>query len=148
MIAPDFFRDRLRIEHIEEQDVSAVIALWQGCGLVRSQRKAVYEISTLRACPTATILVARANEALVGVAVAGFDGRQGWLSNVAVDPCLHRNGIGRALVKHGEQWLQALGASSINVQLPGDNKVAVQFCRGLGYVDQGLKTFARQLAQV
>ena len=146
MNTPTYFRDLLSVEEIDEQDVSAVTALWQSCGFARSAREAVFEIATVRKCPTATILVARANGAVVGTAVAGFDGLHGWMYDIAVDPCLRRNGIGRALVQHGEQWLRGIGATSIRLEIRNGNRIAMQFCRELGYADQGLTTYARQLA--
>ena len=53
--------------------------------------------------------------------MAGYDGHQGWLYAVAVDPEVRRQGLGKRLVKHAMHNLQQLGCIKINLQIRSDN---------------------------
>jgi len=77
--------------------------------------------------------VAEIDEAIVGTAMAGFDGRRGWVYAVAVHPDHRRRGIGTALMTGIERELAARGCPKINLQVIPGNDDAVRFYERLGY---------------
>ena len=79
------------------------------------------------------LLVALDGEALVGTAMAGYDGHRGWLYSVAVKASRRRRGVGRRLVAEAEARLKRLGCTKINLQVRSTNAAVAGFYQGLGY---------------
>jgi ribosomal protein S18 acetylase RimI-like enzyme len=79
------------------------------------------------------LLVAIDDGAVVGTAMAGYDGHRGWLHAVAVRQSHRRRGIGTALVRRAEQGLKAIGCAKINLQVRATNDTVVSFYERLGY---------------
>ena len=75
--------------------------------------------------------VATVKDAMVGTAMAGYDGHRGWVYYLAVSPAHRRLGIGRALIQRVEQALAELGCNKLNLQVRSSNRGAVAF-RGRG----------------
>lgn len=73
---------------------------------------------------------------VIGTALSGFDGHRGWVHRVAVVPQYRLKGIGRALMKHVEEALTALGCAKLNLQVRTDNHEVVSFYKALGYVTE------------
>ena len=76
----------LAISPITDADVPHVIALWQRCGLTRPWNDPAADIALARRGANATILIGRADGAIVASAMVGHDGHRGWVYYVAVDP--------------------------------------------------------------
>jgi len=55
------------------------------------------------------------------------------LYSIAVDPSIGRRGVGRALVKAGEDFARAHGRASLRLEVRYDNAPAIALYRGLGY---------------
>jgi len=74
--------------------------------------------------PSARVWCALTNEKMVGfICVRGAAG-QYEITNLAVDPGYTRQGIGRALLAHALQELQALGASQVTLEVSTANEPA------------------------
>src|SRR5213076_337534 len=69
---------------------------------------------------------------LVGVGLAGHDGRRGYLHHVAVAPDLQRHGIGRILVEKCLAALKAEGIDKVNLWVKADNADGLKFWKRLG----------------
>lgn len=82
------------------------------------------------------LFVAIDRSAVIGTAMAGYDGHRGWLYSVAVRDSHRGDGIGTALVRHAEQALQALGCGKINLQVRATNGAVVRFYERLGYLTE------------
>lgn len=92
------------------EDYDAVYALWQnseGVGLGRADTREAIERYLLRN-PGMSFTAWDGSE-LVGAALAGHDGRRGYLHHMAVRPSHRQQGIGRALTTRCEQALLAAG---------------------------------------
>jgi ribosomal protein S18 acetylase RimI-like enzyme len=85
------------------------------------------------------------NGHLVGSALAGWDGRRGWLYHVAVHRDERRRGIGRTLVADIERRLRELGCPKLNLIVWDDNTWAMQFWEALGYRREKTVEFAKEL---
>lgn len=74
------------------------------------------------ATPTARFRVATAGDEVVGYAITGRAGPDGYLQRLAVDPRHQRAGLGRALVLDGLHWLarRGCGRAVVNTQVGND----------------------------
>ena len=92
-------------------------------------------------------LIAEMDGKPVGVLMAGYEGRRGWINSFAVDPTHRKHGIGRALMAEAERLLRAAGCPKINLQVRLDNEEVVEFYRRLGYEVEPLICMGKRLTQ-
>jgi ribosomal protein S18 acetylase RimI-like enzyme len=69
----------------------------------------------------------------IGTVIAGFDGYRGWVYHLAVHPRCRRRGFGRALMRHAEVSLKAIGCPKLNLQVRSTNADVIAFYERLGY---------------
>ncbi len=129
----------------EEADRSAVIALWQACGLTRSWNDPSSDIDHAIRSPASTILLARHETRIIASVMVGFDGHRGWVYYLAVDPAARGRGIGRRMMAAAEDWLRQCQVPKINLMIRSDNAPAIGFYRALGYVAQEVATMGKRL---
>ena len=91
------------------------------------------------------LILAEEHGHLVGSALAGWDGRRGWLYHVAVHKDERRRGIGRDLVIELEDRLRALGCPKLNLLVWDDNTYAMRFWEALGYRREQTVEYAKEL---
>jgi hypothetical protein len=133
----------LAITEIADSDVDAVIALWQRCGLTRPWNDPASDIALARRNANSTILVGRAEGAVVATAMVGHDGHRGWVYYVAVDPLRQKQGFGRAIMDAAEQWLCEAGLPKLQLLVRRENAQAGAFYRGIGYEEADTIVFAK-----
>lgn len=97
------------------QDYDAVYRLWLSCkgmGLndVDDSREGIARF--LQRNPD-TCFVSEIHDELVGVIMAGHDGRRGYIYHTAVHPCHRKQGIGSALVQASLEALKHIGISKV-----------------------------------
>lgn len=90
----------------------------------------------LAATPVARFRVGVADGGVVGYAITGRAGTDGYLQRLAVDPGFQRRGLGRALAIDGLQWLRrkATSRAAVNTQIAND--AAFSLYEGLGFRNQ------------
>ena len=135
----------LTISPIADADVEAVIALWQRCGLTRPWNDPAGDIAFVRRGPNATILIGRADGAIVASAMVGHDGHRGWVYYVAVDPQQQKKNFGRAIMRAAEDWLREQGVEKIMLMVRPDNTQVRAFYDRLGYETQERVIYAKWL---
>ena len=133
----------LAITDIADADVEAVIALWRRCGLTRPWNDPGSDIALARRNPNSTVLVGRADGAIVATAMVGHDGHRGWVYYVAVDPDLQKNGLGRAIMDAAEQWLRTAGLPKLQLLVRRENSKAGAFYQSIGYEEADTIVFAK-----
>lgn len=133
----------LAIADIADADVEAVIALWQRCGLTRPWNDPASDIALARRNANSTVLVGRANGAILATAMVGHDGHRGWVYYVAVDPASQKQGLGRAIMAAAEQWLRAAGLPKLQLMVRRENAKAGAFYRSIGYEESDTVVYAR-----
>lgn len=133
----------LAIADIADADVAAVIALWQRCGLTRPWNDPASDIALARRNANSTVLVGRANGAILATAMVGHDGHRGWVYYVAVDPASQKQGLGRAIMAAAEQWLRAAGLPKLQLMVRRENAKAGAFYRSIGYEESDTVVYAR-----
>ena len=133
----------LVIAEIADGDIEAVIALWRACGLTRPWNDPASDIALARRGPNATVLVGRADGAVVATAMVGHDGHRGWVYYVAVDPDCQKKGFGRAIMDAAEQWLRAAGLPKLQLMVRRENSQANAFYQSIGYEEADTVVFAK-----
>lgn len=78
--------------------------------------------------------VVRAGGVLVAAALAGHDGRRGYLHHVVVDPGWRKRGIGRTMVQRCVDQLLAEGIEKVSIDVVATNEVAAAFWTRLGWM--------------
>lgn len=126
-------------------DIEAIVALWTRCGLTRPWNDPRADIARARGGPNATVLVGRADDAIVASVMVGHDGHRGWFYYLSVEPAQQGRGYGRAITLAAEQWLAARGIEKVMLMVREDNRAVHDFYRALGYSDQPRTVFAKWL---
>lgn len=136
----------MTIREVGDDDVEAVVALWRDCGLTRPWNDPHADVAAARRNPTSTVLVALdESSAVVGTAMAGYEGHRGWLYYVAVAPGLQGTGLGRRVVAAAEAWLQDAGAAEVRLMVRTSNTRVLGFYARLGYTDREATVLGRSL---
>lgn len=86
------------------------------------------------ATPTSRFRVAMGQDGLVGYAVTGRGGQQGFLQRLATDPRRWRGGIGSALVADGLRWCAQRRCQQVFVNTQVDNAAALALYDRLGFL--------------
>ncbi len=134
-----------RIRTYRDADQEAVLALWERAGINRPWLNLRAEIAEKRKRDRSLFLVATDGDEIIGAVMGAYDGRRGWVYHLAVQPSWQRDGIGRALMQELERRMLRLGVSKLNLQVRNHNLVATGFYERLGYQDERLTSFGKQL---
>ena len=116
-------------------DYSACYDLWlrtPGMGLNRVDDSADGIARYLKRNPS-TCFVAEEEGRIVGVILAGHDGRRGHISHTAVDSAFRRRGIGGQLVEHTMAALEQEGITKVNLVVFSRNETGNAFWESMGF---------------
>ncbi|WP_197909620.1 GNAT family N-acetyltransferase [Gemmata massiliana] len=117
-----------------EEDIPAALALWQGLpgiGLRDADSPAALA-KYLRRNPGCSFVALDEIGVLIGVSLAGHDGRRGYLHHVAVSERHRKQGLGRELVDRCAAALKAEGIEKINFWVKADNATGLAFWNRIG----------------
>ena len=127
------------------EDQKAVVALWEACQLVVPQNDPIADIQTKIQFQPDLLLVAVAENRLVGTVMAGYDGHRGWINYLAVAPEWRRQGIAKAMMVLVEKKLRALGCPKINLQVRRTNTAVIRFYQAVGFQEDDVISFGKRL---
>ena len=133
------------IRAFADEDEEAVVTLWAAAGLLRPWNDPHRDIARKKLVQRELFLVAADAGAIVGTAMAGYDGHRGSVHYVAVAPDRQGRGIGRMLMAAVEERLLALGCPKVNVQIRAGNEAVDAFYRRLGYEPDRATGMGRRL---
>ena len=135
--------DTFFIRECRPEEADALLGLWQAAGTSPSVTDTVADIQrTIES--QASVLVAEANQRIVGSLIATFDGWRGNMYRIAVHPDYRRRGIGRVLVEEGERRLTKQGAKRITALVEEKYPWATAFWSSVGYeIEPGIVRFFR-----
>lgn len=104
----------------------------------------------LSATPNSRFRVATRDEEVVGYAVTGRAGRRGFLQRLAVDPAIHRQGLGRALAVDALRWLRRwrVDQAVVNTQMGNEAALALYLSLGFRQEASGLSVLTAALGPV
>lgn len=126
---------RMNIRLMRSSDYSAVYALWLSCsgmGLNSADDSEEGIARFLDRNPT-TCFVAEEDTELVGVIMAGHDGRRGFIYHTAVSPRYRRQGIGETLVNAAMDALKECGISKAALVAFERNEAGNAFWEQMGF---------------
>jgi ribosomal protein S18 acetylase RimI-like enzyme len=116
-------------------DIPAALALWQVAeGMTLRGADRPEALARFLARNPRCSFVAESGGEVVGVSLAGHDGRRGYLHHVAVRRDRRRSGHGRRLVEACTTALKAEGIEKVNFFVKADNAGGLAFWLGLGAI--------------
>jgi len=120
-----------------DADIPDALALWAGMpGLSLFPCDSTDGLSRYLKRNPGLSVVARKGNQLVGAALAGHDGRRGFLHHVAVAPDYRRRGVGRAMVEWCVKAVTAEGIGRCLILVNDGNDEAAAFWRHIGWLDR------------
>jgi ribosomal protein S18 acetylase RimI-like enzyme len=125
----------MKIRFMTASDYENVYALWMSCagmGLNNLDDSKAGIEKFLRRNPD-TCFVAEIENAVVGVIIAGNDGRRGYIYHTAVDPQYRKQGIARQLVEAALNALRALGIHKAALVVFDRNEAGNEFWEKMGF---------------
>lgn len=131
-----------------DADFLACAELWRKCGISVAYNDPAQDVALWQRSPEAEILVAERGTFLAGTICVGHDGHRGWLYQLAVDPKLQRQGLGRKLVRAAEDWLVERGVPKVQLMVRPTNEGVRRFYEALGYELTPRLVLARWLKQL
>jgi ribosomal protein S18 acetylase RimI-like enzyme len=123
----------MKIREFRDGDLAGVMALWRDCDLTRPWNPPERDIELCRRSGHGTLFVAEVAGDISGTVMVGHDGHRGWVYYVAVAPARRRDGLGRALMTHAEEFLAAQGVPKIMLLIRETNGAVAAFYERLGY---------------
>ncbi len=125
----------MKIRNMTIHDYEEIYALWLSChgmGLNSVDDSEVGIARFLNRNPD-TCFVAEADGKIVGVILAGNDGRRGYIYHTAVHPQYRNCGIGRQLVETALQALRACDIHKVALVVFSSNEAGNGFWEKLGF---------------
>lgn len=122
----------MAIREFKLEDYSRVIALWQQAGLELNRSDSFEGIQRKLERDPDLFLVVEEDGQLLAAVMAGYDGRRGWVYQMAVHPFGQGKGWGKRLVEELEARFRAKGCEKINLLVEPAYEVRSFFSR-LGY---------------
>jgi len=120
-----------------EEDIAAVLALWEAAGSLPSVSDSPEGLARLLSADSEALLVAEIDGVLIGSLIAAWDGWRGSFYRLAVSPEHRRKGLATTLLREGERRLRERGAVRLTAIVADDDAGATAFWRAAGYERQG-----------
>ena len=133
------------IRAFQKGDETALVALWERCGLTRPWNDPRKDIARKLTVQPELFLVGVLDGELVASVMAGYEGHRGWVNYLAVAPAHRRKGLGRRLMEEVERRLLGRGCPKLNMQVRSSNTEAMAFYRRLGYVPDDAVALGKRL---
>ena len=128
----------MNIRTMTINDYDGVYALWvntpgMGLNAVDDSREGIEKY--LRRNPT-TSFIAQDGDRIVGVIMAGHDGRRGYIHHTAVLPAYRGQGLGRRLVEYAMQALDEEGIQKVALVVFSENETGNVFWEKMGFLSR------------
>ncbi|MGB7327626.1 MAG: GNAT family acetyltransferase [Rubripirellula sp.] len=138
-------RQSIKVRDFAESDESALVSLWNACGLTRPWNDPALDIQRKICAQPDWLLVGMLNDEIVASAMVGYDGHRGWINYLAVHPSHRQSGVGRLLMSEAEARLRGVGCPKINLQVRRDNLEATAFYEAIGFTQDDVVSFGKRL---
>ena len=137
----------MEIRTYREGDGDRLRTFWLTCGIKIRPGDDDASLAVFAARNPSLMLLAEENGHLVGSALAGWDGRRGWLYHVATDPEMQRRGVATRMVQTIEERLRTLGCRKLNLIVWDDNTEAMRFWEANGYERDPTVEYSKRLGE-
>src|SRR5256886_2579340 len=135
----------MEIRDLQRNDGDALRALWRACGIRDRPGDDDASLDAMASRNPGLCIVGSEGDRIVASALAGFDGRRGWLYHVATHPDVRRRGIATRVVRTIEDRLRAMGCRKLNLIVWEGEDGAMAFWTGIGYYREKTVEFAKEL---
>ncbi len=135
----------MNVRPYEPHDESALIALWQSCGLTRPWNPPERDIAEKLEVQPELFLVMTDENKLIGSLMGAYDGHRGVVNYLAIAPDYQGQGLGRLLMQEIETRLKAMNCPKINLMIRTDNTNVQNFYAELGYEPQDCVVYGKWL---
>lgn len=100
----------LHICPMKDGDKHKIIKLWHASGLFKYDGlDAENEFTIAMLLPQSQIFLAYEGDDVIAVVLAALSHQSGWIWDLAVHPDIQRKGVGKAILRHAENWIKAQG---------------------------------------
>ena len=126
----------MRIRNLKIEDYEEILKLWDRARLSYRPRgrDSYQEVKRQIENDPDLFLGVEEEGKLVGVVIATYDGRKGWLNRIAVDPAYRGKELGLKLTRVGERALRKRGAKIIALLVERSNLASLNLAQKAGYV--------------
>jgi ribosomal protein S18 acetylase RimI-like enzyme len=97
------------------------------------------------ASPACCLLVGESKGKPVATIMVGHDGHRGVIYYLEVNTDQQGTQLGRAMVRHGEEWLKELGVWKVNLMIRDDNASGRNFYQAIVCEEEPRIVMARRL---
>ena len=132
------------IRDLRTADGDALRKLWKEAGLA-SLGDDDRSLARMARRNPGLVLVAVEGTRIVASALAGWDGRRGWIYHVATASSHRRQGIATRLLDQIEAALAVLGAPKVNAMVVPSNEDGRAFWEARGYAKSPAEQFGKEL---
>jgi len=127
-------------------DMAAVIALWDACGITRSWNDPRKDIDRKVARADDCFLVAQDGQGkIIGTVMFGYDGHRGNAYHLCVETGRQREKVGTRLMREMEKALLAMGCPKINIMVRRSNIEVIGFYKSMLFTEEDILCLGRRL---
>jgi GNAT superfamily N-acetyltransferase len=116
-----------------EDDAQRIVRFWRESGASMGTTDRVEHVRRVAANPAAVLMLAVADDEIIGTLLGAFDGWRGNMYRLVVHPMRRRQGIGRQLVRQVEHVFAAWDVRRVTVLIEVDRPWAMEFWTSVGY---------------
>lgn len=128
-----------------DDDVPAVLDLWQRAGMTRPWNPPETDIAAIRANPRSALLVAFDGPRAAASVVVEDGGHRAWVYYLCADPALRGQGWGRRAMAAAEDWARRNGQTKLQLLVRNSNAPVLSFYETLGYEESAVKVLQKWL---
>jgi ribosomal protein S18 acetylase RimI-like enzyme len=136
---------RLQIRAYEPSDETAVLDLWERCGLLVAANDPRRDIQRKCAVDPEGLLLGLLAGKIVATCMAGYEGHRGWINYLAVLPKYRRQGLGTRMMDAAEKRLKAAGCPKVNLQVRETNAAIIGFYEKIGFLREPVVSLGKRL---
>jgi GNAT superfamily N-acetyltransferase len=123
----------MRFRTATPHDAELILRFWQESGASMGGTDRVEHVRRVVSYPGTVLLLAVAEDEIIGTLLGAFDGWRGNLYRLVVHPRHRRQGIARQLVRQVEQVFAEWGVQRITALVEVDRPWATAFWTAVGY---------------
>jgi ribosomal protein S18 acetylase RimI-like enzyme len=135
----------IRIETCESLDL--LIELANLCGLAKSPNDPAGDLARILETEHGRGFVAYRDSQPIGMAMAGYEGRRGWLYYVGVIPEARRQRIAAKLVDTAVTYLGSLGAPKVLLFIRHGEEYLIDYYARLGFEPQAVTVLGKEISK-